>query len=131
MEKFQKDITFIKKQPFTGEDGNSITWKAVETTKTASFKELDQTDKEQHKLHFKIISLGESVNGSDSESLTVNSDTLYDITVKSINTLLVIDQNFTAEDKADFLSDSAAILRFGLFMLQEKFTPFFSKFKIA
>ena len=78
MDTFQKEITFIKKEPFTEEDGNTIVWKPVETTKVATFKELDQTDKEQHKLHFKIVSLGESVNTKGDEGLVVNTDTLYD-----------------------------------------------------
>lgn len=131
MDFFQKEITFLSKQPITGEDGNSLTWELIETTKIATFKELNQTDKEQHKLHFKIVSLGESFNVTEDGGTKVNTDTLYDITVKSINSLLVIDQTFTATDKNEFLSDSAAILRFGLFMLEQKFTPFFQRFKLS
>ena len=69
--------------------------------------------------------------GEESGKMNISSDALYDLTVKSINTLLLIDEKFTSQDKTEFLSDSAAILRFGLWMLSEKLMPFFSNFKVS
>lgn len=65
------------------------------------------------------------------EKLNISSDGLYDLTVKSIKSLLVINESFTAQDKEELLADSAAIFNFGMWMMKEKFVPFFPKFKMT
>lgn len=130
MENFTHDITFISKK--AKESEGSVVWIDEEVTKTATFKELSRTDRDQHKLHFKIISIGENFSAGDGDTqANFNSDGIYDITVKAINTLLVINPDFTAEDKKEFLSDSGAILSFGLWLLKEKLLPFFLTLKMT
>lgn len=134
MENFEKEITFLSKQAIPGE-GNDLIWRLIPVTKTAVFKELDQTNRDQHKLHFMIISLAELFKEKDADEddnkMTISSDKLYDLTTKSIKTLLIVDEtSFSASDKVEFLNDSAAILNFALWMLKEKFMPFFSQFKM-
>jgi hypothetical protein len=122
METFEKEITFLSKQLVDGTE-----WALVETSKMATFKELSRVDKNQHKLHFMLISLFSSTQNEDEENKTViDSDSLYDLTVKAIKMLLVVNNSFNDTDKAEFLNDSGAILNFGLWALKEKFTPFLS-----
>lgn len=90
-------------------------------TKTATFKEFSRTDKDQHKLHFMLMTLYEA---SDSK-IKADSDQLYDIAVRAINILLLPDPNFTIQDKEAFLNDSVALLSFATWLLKEKITPFF------
>lgn len=127
MQQFQREISFISKI------WDEATTSFIEGTvsKVATFKELSRTDKSQHKLHFKIIAIFEhfGVKDGDNESVKIDSDGVYDLTVKAINTLLIPDKSaFTEQDKAEFLNDSAAIFDFGFWLLGEKIAPFFSKF---
>jgi hypothetical protein len=130
MDTFQREITFVSKVSQPSGDGKTIDWVITPQTKTANFKELNQLDKTQHKLHFKIISVAESFGQDEEGKMNISSDGIYDLTVKCINNLLVIDENFTAADKQDFLSDSGAILPFGMWMLTEKLMPFFLKLNL-
>lgn len=126
MEQFKRNITFLSK--VFDESTNTFPLKVI--TKTGTFKELNRTDKLQHKLHFKIIAIFEhfGAKDGDSESIKIDSDGVYDLTVKAINTLLIPDPEFTVQDKAEFLNDSAAIFEFGFWLLGEKISPFFSTF---
>ena len=101
--------------------------------KTATFKELNRTDPTQHKLHFKLISLFEGLekNEDDPSSVGISSDGIYDITVKAVKILLETNDQFTDADKKEFLNDSIALLQFGMWLFKEKFTPFFSNFKLS
>jgi len=99
----------------------------VEVTKEAVFKDLSKTDRTQHKLHFKIVSLFvESKENKETGSVKLDTDDIYDITIRCIEQLLIIDKDFTESDKIEFLNDSGAIFRFGFWLLGEKITPFFS-----
>jgi hypothetical protein len=129
MEQFNREISFISKIF----DADKVTdtcngWIEGVVTKTATFKELSRTDKLQHKLHFKIIAIFEHFGVKEGEDVKIDSDGVYDLTVKAINTLLIPDPAFTVQDKAEFLNDSAAIFDFGFWLLGNKIAPFFSKF---
>lgn len=129
METFQKEISFLSKV----HDGEK--WNSSEVVKTATFKELDRTDKLQHKLHFKIIAIFETFGvkkeeDPESAKIKIDSDGMYDLTVKAISTLLLPDQEFTVQDKTEFLNDSAAIMNFGFWLMAEKITPFFLTFRL-
>jgi hypothetical protein len=119
---FEQEITFMSKDM----DPDTKQWIETPVTKTATFKELSRTDKTQHKLHFMLMSIIESDEESG-DKLHIDSDKLYDITTKFIKTLLVINENFTEQNKGEFLSDSGALLSFGLKILGDKITPFFVK----
>lgn len=109
-------------------------WVTVSTTKTARFRELDKRDKNQHKLHFMLVAIFKS--GENVNELKVDYDQLYDITVRAVNILLLVDSgvdsihgagSFTEQDKQEFLSDSGALISFGSWFLREKIAPFFPK----
>ena len=120
MENFTREIDFLSRQ-FESE---SNSFKEVSVTKTATFKELNRTERDQHKLHFMLISLFES---NDQNKMIVDSDKLYDITAKTIKTLLIVDEQFTEQDKTEFLNDSGALFTFGIWLLKEHISPFFSR----
>jgi len=128
MQTFEKEISYVSWE-VDGEKNET-----VETiiSKTATFKELSRTDKSQHKLHFKLMSLFEGLEKEKGEenSVGISTDGLYDITVKAINILFVPSDGFTELDKKEFLNDSVALLEFGLWLFKEKFSPFFMKFKL-
>jgi|YelNatPaOPRAMG01_1025707.scaffolds.fasta_scaffold91594_3 hypothetical protein len=129
MKTFEKEVSYVSWEVDTEKN------ESVETvvTKTATFKELSRTDKTQHKLHFKLISLVEGLKKEKGEenSIGISSDGLYDITVKAINILFVPTDSFTEQDKKEFLNDSMALLDFGLWLFKEQFTPFFAKSKMT
>lgn len=121
METFQKEISFLSIVPDV--DLQTNVKKIIK--KTATFDELSRTAKDQHKLHFKIISvISQSIKGD--EEFTIESDGMYDLVVLAINKLLQVNENFTESDKKEFLLDSGAIWKFGMWLLGEKLTPFFS-----
>jgi hypothetical protein len=131
---YKKEISFTSQVAITKEDGNTVEWVEQTIEKKATFSELSKTNRKQHKLHFKILGLMDSfgvVDENDSNKIRINSDALYDLTVKCIEVLLEPNDEFTESDKNEFLNDSEAILKFGLWMLNEKLMPFFSKFKIS
>jgi len=125
METFEKEITFLSKQLV------NLEWSLVEVSKVATFKELSRVDRNQHKLHFMLISLFTSkAEEGEENKMSIDSDSLYDLTTKAIRTLLVLNDSFTETDKAEFLNDSGAILSFGIWALPEKFTPFLSSLRV-
>lgn len=132
MKTFTRDITFISKVATQPDGKTEIEWVEEEVTKTGTFKQLVRTDRDQHKLHFKLMSMIDVFRSEEGErTMNISTDGLYDISVKAINTLLVIDKDFNAEDKKEFLSDSGAILNFGLWLLKDKIEPFFLTLKMT
>lgn len=127
METFKQPIEFLSKEFDT--EANTFVEKPV--IKNATFKEYSRTDKTQHKLHFKIISIFKSgdqnEDGSAGEA-EIDTDHMYDLTVKFIKLMLREDDEFTVQDKNAFLADSGAIFTFGLWLMKEKTTPFFQNF---
>lgn len=124
---FTKEVTYLQtssEQVKPGSKEMEVVTKEV--TKTATFRELSRTEASQHKLQFELI--GATINSKTEDgNVVLNWASLYDITVKSINTLLVITPEFTENDKKRFLNDSKALINFGTWFLGEKLTPFFSQ----
>ena len=127
---FTKKITFTSFVPDTS--GQEMV--EQETTKTATFIELNRKDQRQEKLFWRIISLYQAseIEKGDEESEDIkriepSTDKISELTNKAIRTLLIVDENFTEEDKKDFLSDSIAKINFGLWFLNVKAQPFFLK----
>lgn len=115
---FQKEITFLSKTIQEGDD----TWNELPVTKTVTFKELNRTDRDQHKLHFFLI----SIFNTTGKGFNIDSDALYDLVVKFIETMTELNEQFSIQDKAELLNDSGALLSFGLWLMPQKVTPFFS-----
>lgn len=122
---FEKEISWATFE-FSQESGKAE--EAIKT-KVVKFKELNRNDASQHKLHFKILSMFDSSNPE--EGVNINSDALYDITKKAVNTLIIVDKEFTELDKRDLLNDSIGLLKLGLWLFGEKFTPFFAKLTMS
>lgn len=125
---FKKEVSFLSK---VLNDQQVFVEEII--TKTATFKELSRTDKDQHKLHFMLVSIYKS-NGD--EEIKLDSDQVYDITVKFIKSCLICDKTensiataaqFTEQDKIEFLNDGGALINFGLWLLNEKIAPFFTQ----
>lgn len=128
MEQFKKEVTFLSKV-FSQNEGDAVgAWVEEPISKKATFKSLSRTDRSQHKLHFKIISIFEHFGAKEGEQMKIDSDGVYELSVKAIETLLITDKEFTDQDKIEFLNDSAAIFEFGFWLLGEKIAPFFSTF---
>ena len=123
---FTKKITFVSFVP--DNDGQQMI--ESETTKEATFKELNRKDAKQSKLFWRIISLfeGQQAESEDEvQRIEPSTDKIADLTEKAIRVLLVVDDKFTEDDKKEFLSDSIACINFGLWFLNEKCKPFFLK----
>ena len=116
MDIFTKEVNFLS-QVLVGE-----AFEEQLVTKTASFKEWSRTDRDQHKLHFMLVSIFKT-NGA---KMVVDSDQLYDITVKVVETMMVITPQFTDQDRTEFLNDGGGLIQFGMWYMAEKISPFFS-----
>ena len=127
MSTFTRELKWVSWE-YSDAEGKQI---ECERVKTATFKELNRTDRTQHKLHFKLISLFEGVQNNDPEQVNISTDRLYDITVKTVELLCVPDQSFTETDKQEFMNDSIALLTFGMWLVREKFAPFFTSFSTS
>lgn len=123
---FDRQVSFISK----GYDGANDKYTREKVKKTATFKELDATEKTQHRLHFLITSVFKSSEIDQTDpgkkaTVKIDTDVLYDLVVKSINVLWVETPAFSSLEKEEFLTDSGALLDFGMWFLEEKLTPFF------
>lgn len=131
METFKREISFLSISPDA--DGGA-SFKPV--IKTVTFKELSQTDKDQHKLHFSIIKLmsasssetSNAIGQEEKTTLDINTDVLYDLTTKFVKTMVVFDEDFKEmPDLKELLQDSGALLNLSMWLLTNKFIPFFQK----
>jgi hypothetical protein len=114
---FTKEVSFLSRV-LVGEAFEEQT-----VTKTATINEWSRTDKNQHKLHFMLVSIFKT-NG---DKMVVDSDQLYDITVKVVQTMFNIDANFNEQDCAEFLNDGGGLIQFGMWYMANKIAPFFSE----
>lgn len=125
MSTFQKEISFISPTNFNQElNGGMGAFEEKEITKLATFKELSRTDRDQHELHFMIMAAFQETKG---KRIKYDSSQVLAMTDSYIETCLIIDESFTTADKTQFLNDSIAKLKFGLWLLNEKFAPFFAQ----
>lgn len=124
---YQKELKYIT----IGFDEEKQQVGEIAVTKTATFRELSRLDSRQTKLHWKIMETMEASNveNDDDENgkMRVNSEALCDLIYKYIKTMLVTDEDFTEQNKIEFLKDSGAIMQFGFWALSEKIAPFFSR----
>lgn len=122
---FQKEISFISPTSWNPELNNNMGGhEEKEITKTATFNELSRTNREQHELHFMIMGAFDSIGG---KKVKYDPKVVLEMTDQFIESALIVNESFTAADKTQFLNDSIAKLNFGLWLLNEKFAPFFSQ----
>ncbi len=119
---YQKEISFIDPAYFDTTAGTMGQHIEKEVKKTATFKEFSRTDKEQRKLQALLMSVFKSKGEGE---LQLDHEALIDITEKAIDVLLVVDENFNGNDKINFLNDNGAVIIFGMWLLNEKISPFF------
>lgn len=119
---FTKEISFIDPAFFDKDIKPAGAHVEKEVTKTATFKEFSRTDKEQRKLQSLLMSVFKSKGEGE---LQLDHEALVDITERAIEVLLVIDTNFTAVDKTNFLNDNGTVILFGMWLMNEKISPFF------
>lgn len=106
-----------------------------------TFKELDEFDQDQQKLHFKISAVFEAAFGESDEKIgqekrkiTIDTDGVHELVMKFINTCLVT-TNSSGEidaqkelDKRELLQNSKAMYKLGSWLVTNKFLPFFLGF---
>lgn len=123
---FTRELTFLSKVFNEETDG----WDPGNVTKELTFKELDQTDGQQHLLHFLIASILEykKGEGGGEDKIFIEYDKMYSLATKAINTLLVTGAGSASEaEKTQILADSFALLNFGDWFATHKALPFFIK----
>ena len=132
METFEKEIEY---ESTTIDVDNKLV--KIKARKIAMFKELNQTDRTQHKLHWQIVqaiqeSVSEDIEPGEKQKVLLNTDAVYDLTRKAIRTLFVPNPECSQKENEqfleEFLCDSGAMFEFGFWLLAEKFAPFFSTF---
>ena len=138
MKTFTKDI-FVPSQEFNT-DSNQVEPKKIKRTFT--FRELDEYDQDQQKLHFKLNAIFENAIGESDEKvgeekrkITIDSDGVHELVIKFINTCLIT-VNDSGEkddkkelDKRELLMNSKALYKLGSWLVAEKFLPFFLTFR--
>lgn len=116
--------------------------KPINKKRTFTFKELDEYDQDQQKLHFKLSAIFETVFtesdekvGKEKKQFTIDSDGAHELVIKFINTCLVV-ENDRGEvdpvkelDKKELLHNSKALYKLGSWLISEKFLPFFLLFQ--
>lgn len=139
MDTFAKEITFISPEydQVAHDAGTPGVWNKLPVTKTATFLELDQTDRDQHKFHFKLMGFfakpGKEGEEEDEDekpsSLGFDTDATYDLATKFIKKFHVPNPEFTLADRESVLTDSGALVDFALWLVKDKFIPFFLKLR--
>jgi hypothetical protein len=125
MATFTKEISFINPAFFNSEKK----FEEKEVTVLATFKELSRIDRSQHELHFMIMGAFDSTKG---KSVKFDTSTVLKMTDEFIETSMLTNTDdptikVTATEKTQFLNDSIGKLKFGMWLLNEKFSPFFSQ----
>jgi hypothetical protein len=121
-ETYQKEITYLSSQ--FDNDKQEIALKPF--TKSFTFLELSRTDKKQHKLFFLMFPLyRNSIDMSGNSRTIADPEVLQNLTNIAIETLMICADVKEEQDKKEFLNDGIAVMNFGYWFLNQKFTPFF------
>lgn len=118
---FKHEITFFNPAFFDTEK-NKHTGGSNET-KTFVFKELSRVDRDQHELHFTMMTAFQN----SGKKMKVDPPQLLQITELFIDTCFVAADGVLEVDKLLLLNDSIAKIKLGTFLLNEKMPPFFQQ----
>lgn len=123
---FSKEVTFSH---LSFDKDNPTQRKMEPVTKMATFRELNQLDRTQHKMHGRLFAFFATSPFGDNEEegakMTLDTDGIYDMTTYYIKNFLVVGEEFGIKDKEKLLSDSTALFDLGIWLMRDKFTPFF------
>ena len=125
---FEKEVSFAVMVVNVDNEGKAILkdgspeYVQKIVTKTATFKELVRTDATQRELCWNILKI---VDFKQGETPTINDEAACNITNAYINELVVVNDNFTQQDKTDLLNDNIGVVNFGLWLVHNKIIPFF------
>lgn len=120
---FTHELVF-KKKAFDKE--NPAERKLEDVTKLVTFNELNQMERSQHKFHGKLFAFFATQSfADDGEKVTLDTDGIYDLTTLFIKNFLVTDEQFGIKERELLLNDSTALFDLGIWLMKEKFTPFF------
>jgi hypothetical protein len=126
MNTFKKELTYLE---VVGVEDDGITPKMQPTTKNVTFKELSQTDKSQGRIFFLMRPLFQNVKMvGGGEKVIADPNVLYDLIMYVIDALLIQDEDFSEQNKVEFLNDNFAVMCFGEWFLNEKASPFFFRY---
>jgi hypothetical protein len=126
---FKREVTFLSN--VVNEDTNILEKQTV--TKEVTFNELDETNSNQHLLHFLIASILEykKGEGGGEDKIFIEHDKMYKLAVESIKNLMVLGDGITETDKTQILANSFALINFGDWFATNKAVPFFIKSRIS
>jgi hypothetical protein len=119
---FTKDISYLS-NTF---DNDKQAFTMTKVTRVFKFKELNRTDKSQHKLFFLMFPLylsTKDMNGN--ERMIADPEVLQNLTNVALDKLLIVESPQDEQDKKEFTNDGIAVMEFGYWFLNQKFTPFF------
>jgi hypothetical protein len=124
---FKKEIKFIS-PTLKDKEGGAPEWVKEPVTKTATFKELSRTDRDQREmcwLIMEILDFSKYKKGKKTTKIPLDRVVASELTDTFIEEMLVLDEVFTEADKKDFINDNGAVINFGLWLAAEKILPFF------
>ena len=129
METFKKDITY-KSREFDIQKNDFVS-KVIK--KTATFKELSESDPDQKEIIFTIWGLWEGVKsvGTSEKNIVANPNILSGLMTSIIEKMLVIKQpsdaieSLTYQESRELLLDNVALVRLAKWFVTEKISFFF------
>lgn len=126
---FAHRLSYNEMQPVFKEGSDDPEYKFVTVSRDIVFKELDQYDREQHNLHFAIMShfVGGDSKPKGKKKLIIDPEFAQEMTVTFIEEMSILNDTFRAQDREILLNDSAALIKFSLWLIPNKVLPFFLK----
>jgi hypothetical protein len=127
---FKHEVKFITTVPVEGIPEKNIppTWKEETITKTATFKELSRTDPSQREMSWMIMDVFDTENVKKTKkgiTSHINREIISELADKFVKDMLIIDENFSEQDKNELLGDNGAMIKLGLWLAHNKFFGFF------
>lgn len=125
---FVHTLKYKEYQPDFSQNPNEPEFKYQNVTKDVTFVDLDEFDRDQHELHFLIMGhfIGGGSKTKGKKTLIMDPDFSREATVMFIEEMAVTDdKDFTIKDREILLNDSAALIRFSLWLMPNKILPFF------
>lgn len=127
---FTHEVKFLSQVPNEGDPGKGIMpfveEKAI--TKTATFKELSRTDPTQRDISWLIMDVFDLEKTKETKkgvTSHINRKVASELSDKFINEMLIVDENFTEQDKIELMNDNGAMVKFGIWLAHKKLLPFF------